>query len=143
MVVKGVLTAEAAARCFEAGADAVVCSNHGGRQLNGNPASLDALIEVAEVAHTRDKEVFLDGGVRRGTDVVKALSVGADACLIGRPYHWALAAAGEDGVVRLLELYRAEIDNVLAQLGRPTVPELGADCVDHRLGTGRKEHSDV
>src|SRR5581483_3811322 len=72
MVVKGVLTADAARRCFDAGADAVVCSNHGGRQLNGNPASLDALPEVLSAAADRGKEVFLDGGVRRGTDVVKA-----------------------------------------------------------------------
>lgn len=137
MVVKGVLTADAARRAFDAGADAVVCSNHGGRQLNGNPASLDALPEVLDAAEARGKEVYLDGGVRRGTDVMKALSVGAQACLIARPYHWALATGGEAGVVQMLELYRAEIDNVLAQLGRPTIAELDASCVDHRLGTVR------
>jgi isopentenyl diphosphate isomerase/L-lactate dehydrogenase-like FMN-dependent dehydrogenase len=93
---------------------------------------------VVEVAQQRGKEAYLDSGVRRGTDVVKALSVGARACLVARPYHWALAAAGEDGVVRMLELYRAEIDNVLAQLGRPTVAELDRSCVDHRLGTGAR-----
>jgi L-lactate dehydrogenase (cytochrome) len=137
MVVKGVLTADAARRAFDAGADAVVCSNHGGRQLNGNPASLDALPEVVEVAELRGKEVYLDSGVRRGTDVVKALSIGARACLVARPYHWALATAGEDGVVRMLEQYRAEIDNVLAQLGRPTVADLDPSCVNHTLGTSR------
>ncbi|MBA3741962.1 alpha-hydroxy acid oxidase [Sporichthya sp.] len=124
LVVKGVLTADAARRCFDAGADGVVCSNHGGRQLNGNPASFVALPEVLEAAHNRNKEVFLDGGVRRGTDVVKALAAGATACLVARPYHWGLVADGEDGVVAVGEHLRSEIDNVLAQLGVPRAVDL-------------------
>jgi isopentenyl diphosphate isomerase/L-lactate dehydrogenase-like FMN-dependent dehydrogenase len=129
LVVKGVLTGDAVRQTFKAGADAVICSNHGGRQLNGNPASLNALPEVLDEAAAWNKEVFLDGGLRRGSDVVKALCVGARGCLIGRPYHWGLVADGEDGVVRLAELYHAEIDNVLAQLGRPRIKDLDTSAI--------------
>jgi isopentenyl diphosphate isomerase/L-lactate dehydrogenase-like FMN-dependent dehydrogenase len=119
VVVKGILTAEDAKLACEHGAAAVVVSNHGGRQLDGVPASIDALPEVVEAVDGR-AEVLLDGGVRRGTDVLKALALGARAVLIGRAMLWGLAADGEAGVSRVLELLRAEIELGLALLGCPS-----------------------
>ena len=116
VVVKGILTAEDAKLACEHGAAAVVVSNHGGRQLDGVPASLDALEEVVEAVDGR-AEVLLDGGVRRGTDVLKALALGARAVLIGRAMVWGLAAAGEDGVSDVLRLLREEVELGLALLG--------------------------
>ena len=116
VVVKGILTAEDARLACEHGAAAVVVSNHGGRQLDGVPASLDALPEVIEAVEGRI-EVFLDGGVRRGTDALKALALGARAVLIGRAMLWGLAAAGERGVTHVLELLRAEMGLGLSLLG--------------------------
>jgi isopentenyl diphosphate isomerase/L-lactate dehydrogenase-like FMN-dependent dehydrogenase len=116
VVVKGILTAEDARRVCEHGAAAVVVSNHGGRQLDGVSSSLDALEEVVEAVDGR-AEVLLDGGVRRGTDVLKALALGAHAVLIGRAMIWGLAAAGEEGVTRVLELLREEVELGLALLG--------------------------
>lgn len=129
LVVKGVLTGPSARMAFDCGADAVVCSNHGGRQLAGNTPSLVALPEVVEVADAAGKEVFIDGGVRSGGDVLKAVALGARACLVARPYFWGLATGGEDGVVEVLDLYRREIDNVLAQLGTPTLADVGPSVV--------------
>ena len=119
VVVKGLLTAEDAALACEHGAAAVVVSNHGGRQLDGVAASLDALPEVVEAVDGR-AEVLLDGGVRRGTDALKAIALGARAVLIGRAMLWALAARGEDGVAHVLELLRAEVELGLALLGCPS-----------------------
>jgi isopentenyl diphosphate isomerase/L-lactate dehydrogenase-like FMN-dependent dehydrogenase len=116
LVIKGVLTREDALIAVEHGAAAVVVSNHGGRQLDGVPASLDVLPEVVDAIGERT-EVLMDGGVRRGVDVLKALALGARAVLIGRPFLWALAAAGEDGVTRVLDLFRDEIATGLALLG--------------------------
>ena len=116
VVVKGVLTAEDARLACEHGAAAVAVSNHGGRQLDGVPASLEALPEVAEAVDGR-AEVYVDGGIRRGTDVVKALALGARAALAGRAVIWALAAGGEPGALRVLELLRDEIRLALALLG--------------------------
>jgi isopentenyl diphosphate isomerase/L-lactate dehydrogenase-like FMN-dependent dehydrogenase len=116
VVVKGLLTAEDAQLACEHGAAAVVVSNHGGRQLDGVAASLDALPEVVDAVDGR-AEVFLDGGVRRGTDALKALALGARAVLIGRAMLWALAARGEDGVAHVLELLRDELKLGLALLG--------------------------
>ena len=116
IVVKGLLTAEDARLACEHGAAAVVVSNHGGRQLDGVPASIEALAEVVEAVDGR-AEVFLDGGIRRGTDVLKALALGARAVLIGRAMLWGLAVDGEAGVRHVLELLRAEIELGLALLG--------------------------
>ena len=116
VVVKGILTAEDARLACEHGAAAVVVSNHGGRQLDGVPASIEALPEVVDAVDGR-AEVLLDGGVRRGTDVLKALALGARAVLIGRAMVWALAADGEAGVTHVLELLRAEVELGLALLG--------------------------
>jgi 4-hydroxymandelate oxidase len=116
VVVKGLLTAEDAELACEHGAAAVVVSNHGGRQLDGVSASLDVLEEVVEAVDGR-AEVLLDGGVRRGTDVLKALALGARAVLIGRAMLWGLAVAGEQGVSDVLRMFREEIQLGLALLG--------------------------
>jgi 4-hydroxymandelate oxidase len=116
VVVKGLLTAEDAKHACEHGAAAVVVSNHGGRQLDGVPASLDALEEVVDAVDGR-VEVLLDGGVRRGTDALKALALGAQAVLIGRAMLWGLAAAGEDGVSDVLRLLQEEVELGLGLLG--------------------------
>jgi isopentenyl diphosphate isomerase/L-lactate dehydrogenase-like FMN-dependent dehydrogenase len=124
VVVKGVLTAEDARLACEHGAAAVVVSNHGGRQLDGVQASVDALEEVVEAVDGRI-EVLLDGGVRRGVDVLKALALGARAVLIGRAMVWGLAAAGEAGVAHVLRLLRDEIELGLALLGCCSPTEVG------------------
>src|ERR687895_234929 len=118
-VIKGLLTREDAALAVEHGAAAVVVSNHGGRQLDGVPAALDALPEVVEAVGGR-AEVLVDGGVRRGTDVVKALALGARAVLVGRAVLWGLATDGEAGARRVLELLRAELELALTLLGCPS-----------------------
>jgi isopentenyl diphosphate isomerase/L-lactate dehydrogenase-like FMN-dependent dehydrogenase len=119
LIVKGILTSEDARLASEHGVDGVVVSNHGGRQLDGAPASLDALPEVVDTVSGRCI-VLMDGGVRRGTDVVTALALGARAVLVGRPVLWALAVGGEEGVQQVLELLRAEVELALRLLGCPT-----------------------
>jgi isopentenyl diphosphate isomerase/L-lactate dehydrogenase-like FMN-dependent dehydrogenase len=116
VVVKGLLTAEDAELACEHGAAAVVVSNHGGRQLDGVSATLDVLEEVVDAVGGR-AEVLLDGGVRRGTDVLKALALGARAVLIGRAMVWGLAVAGEEGVADVLRMFRKEVELGLALLG--------------------------
>ena len=116
VVVKGLLTAEDAALACEHGAAAVVVSNHGGRQLDGVPATLDVLEEVVDAVDGR-AEVLLDGGVRRGADVLKALALGARAVMIGRAMLWGLAVAGEEGVTDVLRMFREELELGLALLG--------------------------
>jgi isopentenyl diphosphate isomerase/L-lactate dehydrogenase-like FMN-dependent dehydrogenase len=116
VVVKGLMTHEDAALACEHGAAAVVVSNHGGRQLDGVAASIDALPEVAG-AVSGGCEVYLDGGVRRGIDVLKALALGARAALVGRPILWGLAVDGERGVAHVLELLREEVRFGLGLLG--------------------------
>ena len=116
VVLKGIVTAEDAQLALEHGAAAVVVSNHGGRQLDGAPATLDALPEVVEAIDGR-AEVYLDGGIRRGTDVAKALALGARAVLAGRAPVFGLAATGEDGVRHVLELLREELALTLCLLG--------------------------
>jgi isopentenyl diphosphate isomerase/L-lactate dehydrogenase-like FMN-dependent dehydrogenase len=119
LVVKGILTAEDGRLACEHGAAGVVVSNHGGRQLDGVAASIEALPEVVEACAGR-VTVLLDGGVRRGTDVVKALALGARAVLVGRAPVWGLAVAGEEGVLRVLDLLREELALALALLGCPS-----------------------
>ena len=116
ILVKGILTAEDAALALEAGAEGIVVSNHGGRQLDGVAASLDALPEVVEAAGDRT-EILIDGGIRRGTDVVKALALGARAVLVGRAALYGLVVDGADGVERVLGLVRDEVELALALCG--------------------------
>jgi isopentenyl diphosphate isomerase/L-lactate dehydrogenase-like FMN-dependent dehydrogenase len=124
LVVKGLLTAEDAALACEHGAAAMVVSNHGGRQLDGVPASLDALPEVVDAVAGR-AEVYLDGGVRRGTDVAKALALGARSVFIGRPALWGLAAGGESGARHVLEIFQAETRLALLLLGCGSPEDVG------------------
>lgn len=130
VLVKGILTAEDARLASDAGADGIVVSNHGGRQLDGVPASVDALPEVVEAVAGRIP-VLMDGGVRRGTDVLRAIALGAAAVLVGRPVAWGLAVDGEDGVSRVLELLREELINVMALTGCRTVPQITSELVAH------------
>lgn len=123
LVLKGVLTAEDALRSVEAGADAIVVSNHGGRQLDGVLPALTALIEVADAVAGRT-QVLMDGGVRSGTDILMALALGASAVLIGRPILWGLATAGEAGAADVLSILRDELDNAMALAGRPTLADV-------------------
>jgi L-lactate dehydrogenase (cytochrome) len=116
LLLKGILHPDEAKAAIERGIDGVIVSNHGGRQLNGAPASIDALPAVVDAVGGR-VPVLMDGGVRRGADVVKALALGAAACLVGRPQLWGLAVAGEAGVAHMLEIYRREIDRVLGLCG--------------------------
>jgi isopentenyl diphosphate isomerase/L-lactate dehydrogenase-like FMN-dependent dehydrogenase len=116
VVVKGLLTAEDAELACEHGAAAVVVSNHGGRQLDGVSATLDVLEEVVDAVAGR-AEVYIDGGIRRGTDVLKALALGARATLIGRAMLWGLAVGGQEGVADVLRMFREEIELGLALLG--------------------------
>ena len=128
LVIKGVISAADARRCVEQGADAVVVSNHGGRQLDGLPAALDVLGEiVAEVGS--EVEVILDGGVRRGADLVKARALGAAAAMGGRAWFWPLAAGGEEGVARMLQILRADVERTLALLGRTSYEGLDASVL--------------
>jgi isopentenyl diphosphate isomerase/L-lactate dehydrogenase-like FMN-dependent dehydrogenase len=128
VVVKGILTAEDATLAVENGAAAVVVSNHGGRQLDGAPATLDALPEVVHAVRGR-VPVLMDGGVRRGTDALKALALGAHAVLVGRPVLYGLAADGEAGVRHVLELLRAETEHGLALLGCTRPAQVGRSHV--------------
>jgi isopentenyl diphosphate isomerase/L-lactate dehydrogenase-like FMN-dependent dehydrogenase len=116
VIVKGLVTAEDARLACEHGASGVVVSNHGGRQLDGAIASLEALPEVVEAVDGR-AEVYLDGGVRRGTDVVTALAIGARAVFVGRPVLYGLAFGGAKGVQQVLDILRDETENALALLG--------------------------
>jgi isopentenyl diphosphate isomerase/L-lactate dehydrogenase-like FMN-dependent dehydrogenase len=128
VLLKGVMSGADARRAVDTGCQGIAVSNHGGRQADTVPAALDVLPEVvAEVGGEAD--VLLDGGVRRGTDVVKALALGATACLVGRPWVYGLAAGGTEGVVRLLEILHDEIDRTLALIGRPGVSTLDASAI--------------
>ena len=120
LVVKGVLIGDDARRAVDEGAAAIVVSNHGGRQLDGAAATLRALPEVVQAVNGR-AEVLMDGGVRRGSDIVKALCLGARAVLIGRAYAYGLAAAGQPGVARALEILKADVERTLRLIGCPSV----------------------
>jgi (S)-2-hydroxy-acid oxidase len=123
LLVKGILTGEDAELAVTAGVDGIVVSNHGGRQLDRSPAGLTALPEVADAVAGR-VPVLVDGGIRRGTDVMKALALGADAVLVGRPTIWGLAADGEAGVANVLRILRDEFENAMALCGCRSVAEI-------------------
>ena len=128
VVIKGVLTADDARRSLDEGASAIVVSNHGGRQLDGVPASLRVLPEIVAAVNGR-AEVLMDGGVRRGSDVVKAICLGARAVLIGRAYAYGLAAAGQAGVARALEILRTDVERTLKLLGCASIDALDSSYV--------------
>ena len=131
LLVKGVLTAEDAVLACEHGAAGIVVSNHGGRQLDGVSATIDALPEVVAAVDGR-MEVLVDGGIRRGSDVVKALALGAQAVLAGRAVLWGLATSGEEGARHVLEIFRSEILNALQLLGCASPAEVGRDRIGRR-----------
>ncbi len=126
LLVKGVLSGADARRSVEAGAEGVIVSNHGGRQLDGAPATLRVLPEVVEHVG-KDATVLLDGGVRRGSDIMKAVALGAAAVLIGRPYLYGLAVNGQAGVEEVLSLLRRDMLRTMALLGCPSIEELGPE----------------
>jgi isopentenyl diphosphate isomerase/L-lactate dehydrogenase-like FMN-dependent dehydrogenase len=129
IVVKGVLTADDARRAVDEGAAAISVSNHGGRQLDFLPATLRVLPEIVKAVNGQT-EILMDGGIRRGTDIVKALCLGARAVLCGRAYAYGLAAAGEAGVTRAIEILRADLDRTLRLLGCASVTELDRSYVN-------------
>lgn len=133
VVAKGVQRADDAVRCVDAGAAAVVVSNHGARQLADAPATADIVAEIVDAVADR-AEVYVDGGVRRSPDVVKALALGARAALVGRPSLWALATGGADGVAALLRWYEAELRRTMALCGAATVDALDRSLVRRAPG---------
>ncbi|XP_048632393.1 peroxisomal (S)-2-hydroxyacid oxidase GLO4-like isoform X2 [Brassica napus] len=135
ILIKGILTREDALKAVEAGVDGIIVSNHGGRQLDYSPATITVLEEVVHVVKGRIP-VLLDGGVRRGTDVFKALALGAKAVLIGRPIVYGLAAKGEDGVKKVIEMLKNEFELTMALSGCPTIGDITRNHVrteDERL----------
>jgi L-lactate dehydrogenase (cytochrome) len=129
IVLKGVQTVDDARLAAEIGVDAIALSNHGGRQLDGAPASFSLVAPVADAVGGRT-EIICDGGVRRGSDIVKALAAGATACMAGRAYLYALGAAGERGVDRVLEWFRADMIRTMTLIGAATVGELDRSVLD-------------
>jgi L-lactate dehydrogenase (cytochrome)/(S)-mandelate dehydrogenase len=128
LILKGVLHPAEAAEAVKRGVDGIIVSNHGGRQLDGAASGLDALPGVVEAAGGKIP-VLVDGGIRRGTDVVKALALGATACLIARPQLWGLAVAGEAGVAHVLDIFRREIDRVMGLCGIGRIADIGPDLL--------------
>ena len=128
VLVKGIVRADDAARAIAEGAAGVVVSNHGGRQLDASPATIDVLPRIADAVAGRG-ELLLDGGIRRGTDVVKALALGARAVLVGRPVLWGLAAGGREGVAAALGVLRRELDLAMALCGCPDIAAITRDLV--------------
>lgn len=128
LILKGILHPDEARRAVACGVDAIIVSNHGGRQLDGAAASIDALPGIVAAVEGRIP-VLIDGGIRRGSDVVKALAMGATACLVGRPQLWGLAVAGEAGVAQMLAIYRQEIDRVMALCGVTSIAAINQDLL--------------
>jgi len=128
VLIKGIVRGDDAAKAVDHGASGIIVSNHGGRQLDTAIASVRALPEVVDAVAGR-VEILLDGGIRRGTDVIKAIALGARAVLVGRPVVWGLASGGEAGARRVLELLRTEVDLALALCGCPTIGDISRDLV--------------
>jgi len=128
LLIKGLLRQEDARRAVSIGLDGIIVSNHGGRKLDTMPASIDRLAEVVEAVGNR-AEVYMDGGIRRGTDVLKAVALGARAVLIGRPYAWALAADGEAGVRKVIELLAEEFLNAMTATGCARISDIEASLI--------------
>ena len=124
LVLKGILDPEDAREALKTGADGVVVSNHGGRQLDGAPSTISALPKVAD-AIGGQKEILLDSGVRSGQDIFRALALGASACMIGRAFLYGLGAGGEAGVARAIDIIRRELDVSMALTGTCNVGEIG------------------
>jgi 4-hydroxymandelate oxidase len=128
LVIKGILTAEDAELCLKNGVDGIHVSNHGGRSEDSGRGAIECLAEVAKVAKGKVPIIF-DSGVRRGTDIVKALAMGATAVEIGRPYLWGLGAFGQPGVERVLEILREELSATMQQMGAANIAALVPEMV--------------
>lgn len=128
LAIKGVITADDARRAAAIGADAIWVSNHGGRQLDTSPATIDALPAIAD-AVGGEREIIFDGGVRRGTDILKALALGANAVALGRAYLWGLAAGGQAGVAKALHILEEELRRAMALTGRTRISAIGPDVI--------------
>jgi len=128
IAIKGIIRADDAARAAAEGADAIVVSNHGGRQLDGSPATADVLARVVDAVGGR-AEVLVDGGVRRGADVLKAVALGARAACVGRPILWGLAVSGAAGALDVLEILRAELDLAMTLAGTPALAAVTRDLL--------------
>jgi len=128
LILKGILHPEEARQAVDHGIDGLIVSNHGGRQLDSAPATVDALPDIIAAVDGRIP-VLMDGGIRRGSDVVKALAFGAKACLVGRPQLWGLAVAGEAGVAHMIEIYRREIDRVMGLCGLRNLADINRDIL--------------
>jgi isopentenyl diphosphate isomerase/L-lactate dehydrogenase-like FMN-dependent dehydrogenase len=137
LVIKGVMRGDECPEMVAAGVDGIVVSNHGGRNLDTVRATIDILPEVLAAVDGK-AEVFVDGGIRRGTDVVKAIALGAQACLIGRPYLFGLAAGGEAGVARVIEIFRNEIEHTMAMAGCATVGDIDSSLVTRPVPEPRR-----
>jgi L-lactate dehydrogenase (cytochrome) len=130
LILKGVLDPEDAKMAAQTGADAVIVSNHGGRQLDGAPSSIEALPAIVDAVGDRI-EVHLDGGIRSGQDVLKALCLGAKGTYIGRPFLYGLGAMGKEGVTLALEIIRKELDITMALCGKRNIKDVGPDLIYH------------
>lgn len=128
VVVKGIVIAEDADRCVDVGVDGIIVSNHGGRNDDNGRGALDCLAEIAPVVNGRTT-LLMDSGIRRGSDIFKALALGADAILIGRPYLWGLSSFGQAGVERALEILHAELEIAMGFAGTPTVDSIGKGSI--------------
>ena len=128
VLVKGILRGDDARRAVDCGVAGVIVSNHGGRQLDTTVTGMDALSEVVAAVGSQ-AEVLVDGGIRRGTDVLKAIAMGARAVLVGRPVLWGLAVAGQEGVEQILNILKRELDNAMALCGCPTLADIGPDLI--------------
>ncbi|KAB0798468.1 hypothetical protein PPYR_09461 [Photinus pyralis] len=131
IVVKGILTAEDAQKAVKMGVSGIMVSNHGGRQVDGVPASIEALPEVVKAVGDQ-VEVYMDGGIRQGVDVFKALALGAKMVFVGRPNLWGLAYNGEEGATKVLDTLKFELDNVMSLSGCTSIKEVTSDLVVHK-----------
>jgi isopentenyl diphosphate isomerase/L-lactate dehydrogenase-like FMN-dependent dehydrogenase len=128
VLIKGIVTAEDTLLAVENGVDGVIVSNHGGRAENSTRGTIECLPEVVQAASGRTA-VLIDGGFRRGTDIFKALALGADAVCVGRPYLWGLASFGQPGVEAVLDILRRELVMVMKQMGTTTIADVGRSSV--------------
>ena len=128
VLVKGIVTAEDAERCVEYGVDGIIVSNHGGRADDSGRGAIDSLAEVAPAVNGR-VTLLMDSGIRRGTDILKALALGADAIMIGRPYLWGLGSFGQAGVERALQILRDEFKIAMEFAGTRSIKEIDPDSI--------------
>jgi len=128
VLVKGIVTAEDAERCVETGVDGIIVSNHGGRNDDSGRGAIDSLAEVGPAVNGRTL-LLMDSGIRRGTDILKALALGADAIMVGRPYVWGLGAFGQAGVERALEILRNELTTAMKFAGTPSIDSIGPEAI--------------